>query len=600
MPAQLAFLRLNTLFSAYSQIVDGDSMMSKRKHIFEVFFLLFLFGLSLFRCQFSMDWDEEYTILVASQVADGYSMFGDIWASHQTSAMFLAPFILFWKTFFGKTGLILGIRVLSVCAVLLSAVCIYFTLRDILDETVSFFISIVFFLFLPRGTISLEYGLLLMIFTALSLCFLLHASKIEKHSSVYFILSSVFWAFGILCYPYLIIATAVYILGFPLLFRENKTKKIIQFLLINLLIGVSFLVIVLSRSPAASFAEAIHNIMADPFHNGSFISRFSADTVIEVAKKILILIAASLPVPIIRFLQQKKSFFHKDNLTKTLILMPFVSYSLVLILGNITGLYITGCMGVSVGYFYFLMIVAAISVIQKNRMFLWLCILGFSVHFIAYMQGNLTFKDYYNYLYIPLFLAVYILFQAKETRTDHPISHPKSLKCQFSIQSLSFAVFLVCLIYTKICCVRIDGINYSTIFESREKVTEGIYKGIFLYQDDAELFVNKQRILEEYTDDSSVSLIIDENCSANLMANGKYIFVAAVDGRVEVYNSDPRWISYIDSSYHKKPTVLFIDRHNITDADDFLKLPLGTYLARTFDFDKMITAEDYFIFCTEQ
>jgi hypothetical protein len=127
-----------------------------------------------------MDWDEQYTILVGYMAADGYSLFGDIWSAHQTSSMFLAPLIFLWKVLFGVESIILGTRILSVTAVFLSGLLIFRLLKDGIGETNAFLITAVYCLLLPRGTISLEYGLFLMIFVSLSLSFLIHAASAEK------------------------------------------------------------------------------------------------------------------------------------------------------------------------------------------------------------------------------------------------------------------------------------------------------------------------------------------------------------------------------------------------------------------------------------
>ena len=85
----------------------------------KVLVFLLILVLSLVHCCFSIDWDEEYTMLVAGQIVQGYGMFDGIWSSHQTSALFLAPLIALWRFCFGNRSLVLGVRILSVFSIFL-------------------------------------------------------------------------------------------------------------------------------------------------------------------------------------------------------------------------------------------------------------------------------------------------------------------------------------------------------------------------------------------------------------------------------------------------------------------------------------------------
>lgn len=549
----------------YNRIVMKQTLTDRKKTLS---FLLIL-GLSLVHCFFSIDWDEEYTMLVAGQIAQGYGMFDGIWSSHQTSALFLAPLIALWRLCFGNQSLVLGVRILSVLVVFAAALVIYFVLRSFLDDTVSFLISVTFFLLLPRGTISLEYGVLQMCFVSLTTVFLLAAFH-TKQQKRYIVLSALAWSAAVLCYPFLVFVTPVILIGILLVQKQDRWRSIIVFTLTCLLCGAVFLTAVLSGTSLNIFLGSLKTILSDPRHSGGFLSRITGSAVLDLLKKLIILLGGcALFLGSAYLLVRKTDRAHRTAVLRLLCLLsPFASYALVMLGGNLTGVYRTGCMGIAVGFVLFFLVSLFVSIRNRSREELWICIFGFAVYLAAFIQGNLSFKDYVNYLYLPLFLLIY--------QTWKTVQDCRNQKTAVTMVSLVMIAFLSSLLYTKAFCVRIDGVGYSTVFENRRNTAGSLYHGVFLYPDQGRVFAQKEQVIDQYTECDDVILLADANVSLNFAANGKYIFVCALDGVVSDMDRDPRWIQYMET--HFLPDKVFIDKEVCPDWNDFFKGETGSFL----------------------
>ena len=190
------------------------------------------------------------------------------------------------------------------------------------------------------------------------------------------------------------------------------------------------------------------------------------------------------------------------------------------------------------------------------------------VYLAAFIQGNLSFKDYANYLYLPLFLLIY--------QTWKTVQDCRNQKTTVTMFSLVMIAFLSSLLYTKAFCVRIDGVGYSTVFENRRSTAGSLYHGLFLYPDQGRVFAQKEQVIDQYTERDDVILLADANVSLNFAVNGRYIFVCALDGVVSDMDRDPRWIQYMDS--HSLPDKVFIDKEAYPDWNDFFQVETGSFL----------------------
>ncbi len=548
--------------------------------------MLVLFLLSMIHCFFSIDWDEEYTVLIAAQIADGYHMFGEIWASHQTSAMFLAPWVFLWKLLFGTECLMLGLRIFSVFFVAAVTVIMYSLIRNVVDKKAAAMISIVLFLLLPRGTISLEYGLFSMCFVSLSVAFMLSGTNRERHT-LEIICSAVFWSMAVLVYPFYALLTPFLFWGICLFYKKDRWKLIIVFIISCLVCAVLFFLFVFSGTSLEAFTEGLNIIIHDPHHSSSFLSRMTVSSVTDVAKKLMILITGTVIIfgMILGISSRMKKSISRNDVLYLLAISSFVCYGVLMLIGNITKIYVTGCMGISVGFLLFFIFTALISVHNHADREIWVCLFGFFLYFCAFMQGNLTFKDYLNYLYLPLFLLIYqILYYQSSSFGNMP-----------KIKSLAFTVFILSLIYTKCFSVRIDGVGHSTIFEERKTVSNGIMKGIAVFPDISEEFERKGSYLSENTKSDQNYLLMDDRLLLNEEIKGNYIFVCAIDGDVLSACEDERWIEYMESDFHSAPDVVYVDKKPFQNVQEFFVTKLGEYLSGAYKNDD---ETDYFYILT--
>ncbi len=535
-----------------------------------VYSLLFL--LSIYRCFFGIDIDEEYTMLVSTQIADGYKMFGEVWASHQTSSFFMFPFIALWETFCGHEYIALLIRIVSVIIMFGAALLVENRLELVIDKTIAFIISALFFLQLPFGTISLSYSLLQMLFVSLTIVFYLLYLFMDNKKKFHLVLTGVFWSCAVLCYPYLAFITPLYFVGMILIVGKKAIKDIMIFCGTCLVCAAIFIMFVLSGISITEFRDSVINIFTDPSHSSQHLQqRDYFGQIPEIIKKLGLVVSAATGyfVAVLLLIKNKREDLKRDDFLSIFSLTPFAAYGVIMCFGNITGFYRSSCMGMSVGFLYFAITSLILSVFSKQGIQILIAVLGVAVYMVTFLQGAVGPKDYLGFLYLNVFLCVYQYFWF-------------SKKCN-SFKYRPFAVFAILLfslslLYTKAFCVRITGLAPSTTFEPRVAMKTGPLKGIYLDADEVEEREKKEKELADNSNINETYLLVDTKPLLNLSLKGKYIYVTSLALNYDGISTNPMWISYVNSSYHDAPTSVFLDRNHFNDEKEFLDSKMGQYL----------------------
>ena len=429
-----------------------------------------------------------------------------------------------------------------------------------------------------------------MSFVSLTTVFLLatfHTRQRRKH----IILSALAWSAAVLCYPFLIFVTPLILIGILWFQKSDRYLSCTTFVITCLLCGVLFLLSVFLRTPSDQFLYSLKAILSDPRHSGGFLSRITKSAVLDLLKKLIILFGGCALFLGPAYLLVRKTYrAHRTAVLRLLFLLsPLASYALVMLGGNLTGVYRTGCMGIAVGFVMFFLVALHVSIHDRSREEAWICIFGFAVYLATFIQGNFSFKDYVNYLYLPLFLLVH---QTWKKFMD--CGHQKTAVKLFSMVMIAF---LSSLLYVKAFCVRIDGVGYSTVFENRLNTVGNLYNGVSLYPDQGRVFAQKEQIIDQYTERDDVILLADANVSLNYVANGKYIFVCALDGIVSDMNRDPRWIQYMET--HSLPDMVFIDKKAYPNWNIFFKGETGSFLLENKDISSVKETDVYHVIYLE-
>ena len=529
--------------------------------------------LSVYRCFFAIDVDEEYTILISTQIADGYKMFNDVWASHQTSAFFISPFIFVWKLFFGNEYLVLAVRIVSVFIMFGVSLLIEKKLKMIMNEQTAFLIAVFFFLLLPFGTISLSYSLLQMVFVSLSVVYYLLGMFLEEKRSMHFIVSGLFWSGAVLCYPYLAFITPILFIGMILQLKSKSIKGILLFCATCLVCAIIFLSYVFSGVSIEVFKDSVINIFTDPSHSGQYLQeRNYFGQLPDIIKKLVVIIATSAGFYLICIFiaKIKKIDLKRYDYLVFFSITPFAAYGILMLLGNTIGFYRSSCMGMSVGFLYFAIVSLMIALLSKEMIQIVCAFLGIAVYLVTFLQGAVGPKDYMGFLYLNVFLCIYQCFWL--------IFRGESKSLIYIIAYSSFVVCSLSLLYTKGFCVRINGLTPSTTFEDRQRMPFGSLKSIYLPADEVFERTNKERILSENSEEDRTYLLVDTKALLNLSLKGKYIYIGSISLDSDGMSTDPRWIAFIDSPYHSMPDDVLIDKQSFRKETDFLNTKIGSYL----------------------
>ncbi len=244
-----------------------------------------LFALSavflLYKCRFGFgNNDESFYLATPLRLYQGDSLFVSEWHLSQMSSVLLLPFVSLYMTVFRSTaGIIMSFRYLYILLHAAVSVYIFSALKktNIFGAALS---SLAVFLYAPFNINALSYNSMGIDCLVLS-CLLLYTAK-EK-SRLKPALSGIFYAFSVLCCPYLAVIYAVYSIAvFIRLILKKKASKDFCFLekkfwmFFNAGVFAAaavFLIFVLSRASVTEIFKAMPYILDDPEHKSMGLAK---------------------------------------------------------------------------------------------------------------------------------------------------------------------------------------------------------------------------------------------------------------------------------------------------------------------------------------
>lgn len=542
------------------------------------------------RCFYAIDNDERLMTIVATQIAQGQSMFGDTWASYQTSAMLMAPFLRLYLCLHGSAeGIVLAYRIISVVLSLLLALIIDKMIRLVYSDVTAYVCSLIFFLTLPIGAINADYRLLQMWFVTLSVCMLLlllRASLSKYIRLVLCICLGLSWSCAVLCYPYLCLIT-VFILGIIFAnMRDQKYRTMVIFLATCVGTALLFLCYIFSQVSFGEFSEAVTNILNDPTHPFD-PWKFRGLLQKRLIVKYIIMFGACLTgyCGIMFLLARRKYHMENGHRRYIIALSPFVGYLIIIIGGNLSGLYITGFMGVSIGHLA-ICVAGLFALGSKRDKLLWqLWLFGISVYMVTVLQGNVSAKDYLNFLYVTEFVLLFALDDIWSGVEASDVD--RIIKKVYIVAVLCFCLGML---WTKAFKAReVGGVN-ATIFEQREMCKSGPFKFVFLYPQVVDALAQKEKVIEETTSESDTILVISTDELMCLVGKGNYIYPLVTD-YVDTFQKDVRWQNWLDSPYHDQITKVYLDKDYIDSIDSFMQEGLGRYIMDNYQITGQLETE---------
>ena len=548
--------------------------------------LLAAFVTAICKIYIGMDHDESYIVVMGIRLLNGDRMFDTMWDLHMTSAW---PAWIGTEVFYRITGsldgLVVFLRILSVILQFAVAYIVYRILKKYYAQESAFLAAILTASFLPRATQNLEYGLLEMLFVILTSVLLYDviqkANETERVCWWKLILSAVLFSMAVLAYPTIILAFPVYLLAAGVLLNQRKKKWQIPLVFTGVCVicAVIFAGYILSYLSVPELLTNIQGILSDGTHAEDGRMYSYGAQIISLLKRSVLFIAVSVA----GYLCTKKWFPEKINILFYLLAVP----TAVLVVSNVTGIRPSGPIGLQVRY---LLAVVSGGIVyfaqkKKDRLLFWLFMVpGIAVYLGVMLGSNMGIEENASFLYIDL-LAVVLLFSEyiidKKTDSSTGISCEGAkyeVKWNQRVQQICLMTFVAGILFTRGYFVRITGTGPANITEHRVQMTDGALAGIYVYPEEAENYEEKEREIRSYSDSHDTILYLGGEALCNTFTEGQFTSATCIS--TPVFNEE--WAAYYENEKHPQPTVIFVDKENVKDLDEFLQTTFGRFLVKKY------------------
>ena len=548
--------------------------------------LLAAFFTAICKIYIGMDHDESYIVVMGIRLLNGDRMFDTMWDLHMTSAW---PAWLGTELFYRVTGsvdgLVVFLRALSVVLQFLAAYIVYRILKKYYAQESAFLAAILTASFLPRATQNLEYGLLEMLFVILTSVLLYDviqkANETERVCWWELILCAVLFSMAVLAYPTIILAFPVYLLAAGVLLNQRKKKWQIPLFFIGVCVicAVIFAGYILSYLSVPELIENIQGILSDGTHAEEGRMYSYGTQIISLLKRSVLFIAVSAA----GYLCTKKWFPEKINILFYLAVVPTV----VLIISNVTGIRPSGPIGLQVRYLLAVVSGGIVYFVQKkkDRLLFWLFMVpGIAVYLGVMLGSNMGIEENASFLYLDLIAVVllfseYIIDEKKDRLTSiYPDGGKYNVKWNQGLQKICLITFAAGVLFTRGYFVRITGTGPANITEHRVQMTDGVLAGIYVYPEEAENYEEKEREIRSYSDSHDTILYLGGEALCNTFTEGQFTSATCIS--TPVFNEE--WAAYYENEKHPPPTVIFVDKENVKDLDEFLQTTFGRFLVKKY------------------
>ena len=558
--------------------------------------LLAAFVTAICKIYIGMDHDESYIVVMGIRLLNGDRMFDTMWDLHMTSAW---PAWIGTEVFYRITGslegLVVFLRILSVILQFAVAYIVYRILKKYFAQESAFLAAIVTAAFLPRATQNLEYGLLEMLFVILTSVLIYDVIRQANDGGTVswwkIVISAILFSVAALAYPTIILAFPVYLVAACLLLNRKNAKWQVTLVFAGVcaICAGIFLVYILSYLSVPELLANIQGILSDGTHAEEGRMYSYGTQIISLLKRSVLFIAVSVA----GYLCTKKWFPQKENILFYLLAVP----TAVLVVSNVTGIRPSGAIGLQVRY---LLAVVSGGIVyfaqkKKDRLLFWLFMVsGIAVYLGVMLGSNMGIEENASFLYLDL-LAVVLLFSEyiidKKTDSSTGISCEGAkyeVKWNQRVQQICLMTFVAGILFTRGYFVRITGTGPANITEHRAQMTDGALAGVYVYPEEAENYHEKEREIQSYSDSEDVILYLGGEALCNTFTEGKFTSATCIS--TPVFNEE--WVAYYENEKHPQPTVVFVDKENVKNLEDFLQTTFGRFLVEEYGINPQNVVEE--------
>lgn len=539
------------------------------------------------------DIDEAYAVTMPYRLYQGDKLFLDMWEVHQTSSFL--PYVAI-RLFVSVTGdieyLVLFLRAAASLIHLLLTAFVFFALQSFYDGHKALLFSLVYYNFLPKWMMNLDFSMQLLWFMTISLLLLFYG--IYKGRRGMFFFSGIALALAVLAYPGMVFMYPFY-LAVIWMNEKNRKIKIRKCAMLTLgcfVAAVVFFAYVLSYMEPAELFRSIPMVFSDGSHQFSLAAK--AGLLIRRWMEVLVQ-AAVLVVPC-----QVINMIHGALTGKKAGVFPFCCIFLIVSSGIVVA---ANLLGIVWGPFriqvrYLILFVLSFLLCQslrkkqaysdKERAVFNLLLLPSVGMFLGVLAAsNVGPASSASYLVLAS-LGFLLLFDSALQRER--LETGDGAGSDFLAKS-AVLLFLLSLIMCKGYYVRVTEYAPSNILETRRQIEEGAAKGIFVAKEDYVRITDNYRTIMQSSENGEKILFLGTESLNNLTppAQAKS-FVSPTTISTPAFNM--QWTVYFSRHSDKKPDVIYIAKNTVDNRDKFFaQNDFGRWIAKHYDVEHMVETE---------
>ena len=534
------------------------------------------------------DIDEAYALAIPYRVLQGDRLFADMWEVHQTS--FIIPY-LFMKLFYSVSGSMDGVvlytRIVTTVLHLLVSYVVYRELRqnyDRMERNVTAILALIYFNFLPKWMINMDFSMQQLWFFTLFLVFFERSRR--KNDSVFLMfMAGVMLALDVLSYPGMVF---VYVAAVFLLFiRKEKCWRMIGALTGGCAVSaLAFFMWLFTYMTPSELIEAVPKVFMDGSHQYDMMTKLGlyATQWFEVLIQSAVLLIPTLVVTlVILYFYQKSRFAGNFGPLSKGLLFCIVFEGMISVLITCAGLVTTwGPFRLQVRYIIqFVMAFVLYGQMKKEvedkkksegvQMLLWFSLASFLGILLASNVGPATSS---SYLVIGnmVFCGLTLWLARNRGKAMHIFAY------------VGVLTFLSSLLMCKGFYMRNTEYVPGDISEPLAKVEEGPLAHIYVPKEDFVRYTSDYETIQQYTSEEDYVLFMGTEGLSNLYAKGKIVIPTTIS--TPAFNE--QWVDYFEREGQKQPTVIFIAKNTIDDRDKFfVKNVFGIWIAKRYDVECM-------------
>ena len=532
----------------------------KQKALWLAIFFIILFA--IYKTQFGYHFDEIFLIDLGDVILKGTKPISENWIHLQLGGYILLPFYALFKLIFRSyDGIIIFFRLLYVIINIGVSIYIYHTLKKHFSPFHATVIAVINLLFYS-GFATIQYKQCLYWFVLLCMLSIINYSDTNKIR--YLIFAALSLCAAILFYIGAVIMVIPCAIAICKLHNGNHFRALAVFLGTCAICGSLFLVYVLSQTPFSELCYGFMQILTSDGYSENVIHK---------------LIKVFLPVIII-FIAIHLLLFGSKYLFKKI--KPFTSDELFMSIISIA----------------FLIVICAMKPETITVSRVWYCLLltfCWTPYFLIKKKCSNHNLVIYAFFLPSIFVMVCIAICTNQGIAI--VSHGCIMGLYALILLLDKRSILT---YTIIGILFISFLYFipdqnpanATVLTARTKLTSGPAKGIRVTEDVKEVYDELCYLTDTYTDEHDKLLILTTRHGAMGYLNS--LAKCAIYSTYYVPLDSEKIIPYYEHNPNQKPSIILLDKEQITSWHDWEQSDVGQYLL-SFDYQTIKEDGNYYI-----